>query len=92
MHPDREPASPAAGAAVAPQAGHGPAGGRPPLPLSFPSLSSSVLSSPPGSLAEDIAYLITTYGGDTSGCPDSRPGRRERKGGAWQLRSGNADA
>jgi len=45
-----------------------------------------------GSLAEDIAHFITTYGGDTSGCPDSRPGRRERKGEAWQLRSGHADA
>jgi Uma2 family endonuclease len=27
---------------------------------------------------EDIVHFITTYGGDTSGCPDSR---RERKGG-----------
>ena len=65
-----------------PQAGHGPAGGRPPLPLSFPSLSSSVLSSPPGSLAEDIAHFITTYGGDTSGWPGFPPGpaRAERRG------------
>jgi hypothetical protein len=61
-------------------------------PIASPPVPLLVRASPRGSLAEDIAHFITTYGGDTSGCPDSRPGRRERKGEAWQLRSGHADA
>jgi Uma2 family endonuclease len=80
VHPDREPASPAAGAAVATPGRARPSGrGRP--PPSFPSSPSSVLPAPPGSLAADIAHFITTYGGDTSGCPDSRgPARAGRAG------------
>ncbi len=89
VHPDRQPARAAAGAAAGrARSGRGPLAAAAVVPVLV--VLGAVVAA--GSLAEDIAHLIATYGGNTSGCPDFRPGRRERKGGAWRLRSGNADA